>query len=92
MPQYHQDLFRESLAKTFPAEEQERVLQHIAGFKLDIQKEILRKSKGDLDKIPGLTSQAMEGAFDTRLCRDGLCFDMSDELKAAVKAQLERGG
>ena len=82
----------EMLANTFPAEEQERVLQHITGFKLNIQKEILKKSKGDLDKIPGLTTQAMEGAFDTRLCKDGLCFEMSEELKAAVKAQLERDG
>ena len=79
------------LADTFPPEEQEEALRQIDGFKQGIQQDILRRSGGDLSKVPDLVDQANEGAFDTRLCKDGLCFEMSEELKAAVKAQVERG-
>ena len=83
---------RSRLANTFPPEEQEEVLRQINGFKGDIQQEILKRSAGDLSKIRGLTDQAMEGAFDIRTCRDGLCFMMPPGLKAEVMNRLEQGG
>ena len=80
------------LAETFPAEEQQQVLQQIGGFKQGIQQEILKRSAGDLSKIPDLVEQANESAFDTRTCRDGLCFMMPPGLKAEVMNRLEQGG
>ncbi|WP_179372056.1 hypothetical protein [Nitrosopumilus ureiphilus] len=31
----------------------------------------------------------MEGAFDTKLCTEGLCFSMSDDLKEQIKKMLD---
>ena len=76
------------LADTFSMEEQEKVLDAIGGFKQDIQQEILKRSGGDFGVLSGLKELAIEGAFDTRMCREGLCFTMPEELKKHVKAQL----
>ncbi len=77
------------LAETFSPDEQETVLKQIGGFKQNIQLEIIKRSGGDLAKVSELKIQAMEGAFDTVTCREGLCFNMPEELKIEVKKLLE---
>ena len=77
-----------SLAKTFNPGDQEQVLDMIKGFKQGIQSEIIKRSEGDLGNIEDLARQAREGAFDLRHCEEGLCFDMSDELKEQVRNLL----
>ena len=77
-----------ALADSFDAEDQEYVLGEIVGFNQQTQREIIKRSDGDVDKIPGLVEQAMEGAFKVRMCGEGLCFLMTDEMKAKVKMRL----
>ena len=77
-----------ALADNFAAEDQEYVLGEISGFDQRTQREIIRLSDGDASKIPSLVEQALEGAFKVRMCREGLCFWMSDEEKARVKMRL----
>ena len=77
------------LADTFPPEQQVEVLRQIGGFTQSIQQEILKRSGGDQSKVPDLVDQAMDGAFDTHTCREGLCFLMPEELKAEVKIWLD---
>lgn len=80
------------LAETFSSpQQQEEAINQIGAFKQSIQVEIIKRSGGDLDKLAELKAQAMEGAFDTKMCREGLCFAMSDELKAEIKKLLEKG-
>jgi ParB/RepB/Spo0J family partition protein len=57
------------VAKVFAPEEQERVLHIIGGFNQEIQLEMLKRSGGDLDTLEELRKRALEGAFDTKLCR-----------------------
>lgn len=56
------------LASTFSGDEAAEVYDKISGFKQNIQEEILKRSGGDIDKIDGLVTEAMEGAFDVRMC------------------------
>ena len=76
------------IAETFSAEEQESVLDEIGGFKQQIQGEILNRSGGDRNKIQQLKEQALEGAFDTKTCHDGLCFDLPEDWKSRLRAML----
>lgn len=76
------------LAQTFSREDQEQALQLIGGFKQDIQIRIITESGRDLGKLAALRAQAMEGAFDTRTCHDGLCFDMPPAMKAEIQERL----
>lgn len=84
------------IAETFDPEEQEDVLDRIGGFKQQIQLEMIKRSGGDLEKLEELKEQALEGAFDTRLCK-GLdeCQFIPDELieplKEAIKKFEEEG-
>ncbi len=78
------------LEETFSPEEQEEAYDEVSGFKQSIQLEILKRSGGDLNKLSGLRNEAMEGAFDTRTCTEGLCFLMPDELKEQIKNTLEQ--
>jgi ParB family chromosome partitioning protein len=81
------------LAETFTsAEEQEAALDEIGGFKQSIQVEILKRSGGDLEKLSELRQEALEGAFDIVSCREGLCFEMPDELKSEIKKILKEKG
>ena len=81
------------LAETFESsQDQENALKQIGGFKQSIQVEILKRSEGDLDKLPELRTAAMEGAFDVRSCSEGLCFEMPEELKAEVKRVIREKG
>ena len=77
------------LSETFSPEDQVRVLDRIAGFKQDIQVEILRSSAGDIGRLEDLRESALSGAFGTQLCRDGLCFAMPDDLKPIVRTLAE---
>jgi len=79
------------IAQDYSPEQQERVLDQIGGFKQDIQLEMLRRSAGNLGALQELREQALEGAFDTKLCR-GLtdCSFIPPELRAAVVDAVER--
>ncbi len=77
------------LAETFSPSEQEKAYEEIGGFKQSIQLEILKRSEGDLHQLTELRSEAMEGVFDTKLCTEGLCFSMSDDLKEQIKKMLD---
>jgi len=79
------------IAETFAPEEQEEVLDRIGGFKQQIQLEMIKRSGGDLGKLEGLKAQALEGAFDTRLCR-GLdeCPFIPYELRGLVIDAVKR--
>lgn len=76
------------LAETFQPEQQRQVLDRIGGFKQGIQQEILKRSEGDLGRVEDLREQALSGAFDTQLCRDGLCFEMPNEVKSIISSWL----
>lgn len=39
------------------------------GFTQEIQKQIIKGSEGDINRIDELVTQAQEGAFDTKMCR-----------------------
>ena len=78
------------LADTFAIEDQAWVLAEICGFGKGVQQEILKASDGDKDRIPELKELALDKAFNVRMCREGLCFRMSDEWKAKIKEQLGR--
>jgi len=79
------------IAETFPPEEQDKVLDRIGGFKQQIQLEMIKRSEGDVDKLEDLREQAIEGAFDTRLCR-GLddCPFIPRELRESVKDAIKK--
>ena len=76
------------LAQMFLPEQQEEALSLIDGFRQDIQIKIITESGGNLEKLAKLHTAAMEGAFDTRACHDGLCFDMPPEMKAEIEERL----
>lgn len=84
------------MAETFAPEEQEKVLDKIGGFKQQIQLEMIKRSGGNFGKLEGLKEQALEGAFNTSLCR-GLdeCpfipFELRGLLIDAVKRFNEEG-
>lgn len=79
------------IAETFTPEEQEEVLDRIGGFKQQIQFEMIKRSGGDVDELEDLREQALEGAFDTRLCR-GLdeCPFIPQELLEPVKDAIKK--
>ena len=57
------------LAETFPNfDDQEFVLEHIGGFKQQVQLEILKRSEGDISKIDRLVDQALGGCFNIVIC------------------------
>ena len=84
------------IASTFSPEEQESVLDKIGGFKQQIQLEMIKRSGGDTSKLDKLKEEAMEGAFDTHICRglDGCSFipmELLDPLKLAIKEFEDKG-
>jgi ParB family chromosome partitioning protein len=80
------------LADTFSSpDDQESALEEIGGFKQSIQLEIIKRSEGNLEKLADLKAQAMEGAFNTRLCTEGLCFSLPSELKEEIKKMIDQG-
>lgn len=79
------------LAETFPQNEQESALEEIEGFKQSVQLEILKMSGGSLESLSALKDQALEGAFDVKMCREGLCFAMPAPLKSELKRMVATG-
>lgn len=79
------------IAEMFSQDEQEEVIDRIGGFKQQIQLEMIKRSGGDIDKLDDLREQALEGAFDTRLCRglDGCTF-IPHELIIPIKEAIEK--
>ena len=76
------------LADTFDIEYQVWVLERIKGFNPSIQQQILKESGGDPSKIHDLVERALDGAFNVRMCREGLCFKIPDEWKAEIQRKL----
>jgi len=74
------------MAETFSPEVQEEVLEKIGGFKQQIQLEMIKKTEGDFSKLAELREQALEGAFNTVMCK-GLedCIFIPKELISSVK-------
>ena len=86
-----------AIAKTFDnPEDMETAWNEIGGFTQAIQGEILRRSGGNIEALPGLVLEAQEGAFDTKVCGTGIedCPHIPDALRLpllkAVRA-LEKG-
>lgn len=84
------------LSENFAPEEQEEVLDKIGGFNQQIQLEMIKRSGGNVEKLDELKELALEGAFDTPLCR-GLdeCNFIPEELikplKEAIKSFKDEG-
>jgi len=56
------------LATTFKGEEAITAFNEIRGFTQRVQEEILKRSEGDLSRLPALVEEAQEGVFDIRRC------------------------
>lgn len=80
------------LARLFAADDQEEARRLIDGFRYDIQIDLLRESEGDLDRLAELREKELSGSFQVVMCREGLCFEMSNELKAEVHSRISMGG
>ena len=81
------------LAQHFNPEEQEEALRLIGGLGLDVQSRILRESGGDLGRLTELRDKALSEEFrDVEWCDEGLCFKMSDALKAEVLQRVRAVG
>lgn len=83
------------IAESYQPEEQEKVLERIGGFKQQIQLEMIKRSDGDVEKLEELRILALEGAFDTHICRslDSCQFiprELIEPLKEALKAYEEK--
>jgi ParB family chromosome partitioning protein len=79
------------LAETFAPHQQERALEELGGFKQSIQLDMMKRSGGNLEQLSALRDKALEGHFDVKMCREGLCFAMPEELKAKVRKMLAEG-
>jgi len=85
------------LAETFTPDKQEEVLERIGGFKQQVQLEIIKRSGGDVGKLEDLRVRALEGAFDTHLCRSlndcqFIPKELIEPVKEAIKNFNEKGG
>lgn len=75
------------IAKTFDdPEDMEAAWDKVGGFTQDIQAAILKRSGGDINALPDLIRQAMEGAFDAKECGNGIhdCPFIPDEFRAQI--------
>lgn len=80
------------MARTFKdKEDMIEAYEQISGFKQPIQLEILKRSEGEISRIPELVAEAQEGAFDTHICR-GIheCIYIPDELRGAVEDAIKK--
>ena len=74
------------LAETFSsAEEQEKILEAIGGFKQSVQLEIIKQSSGKIENIQELKEEALDGAFDTVVCH-GIkdCHFIPENLRKSI--------
>ena len=76
-----------NLAETFAPEVQGEVLDQIRGLSSPIQLWIIKESGGNVDLIPDLKMRALE-AFNTPVCREGLCPIMPEKMKTRIKIEL----
>lgn len=80
------------LANTFDdPEQQEEVWDQISGLKQQLQEDIIRRSGGDVDRIPDLKGEVVESDLHLRMCREGLCFTMPPEAKSQIMRLLREG-
>jgi ParB family chromosome partitioning protein len=79
------------LAESFKSpDEQEKVLEAISGFKQDIQLKIIKQSEGDISQIPKLKEKALEGAFNTVICKGiGDCAFIPKQLRETIRQMIE---
>lgn len=79
------------LSETFSPDEQEKVLEKIGGFKQQIQLEMIKRSGGKVEKLEELKELAMEGAFDTHVCRSlDECNFIPEQLIEPVKEAIKK--
>ena len=81
-----------TIAKTFSSPgDMVKAFNEIGGFTQDIQTEILRRSGGRIEDVPGLKQQALEGAFDVSTCGSSAadCPHIPDELRVPLLHAIE---
>lgn len=79
------------LSSTFTSsDEQLQVFDEIKGFTGKIQNEIMKRSGGDISKVPNLVERAMQGEFNVSMCHYGFCDLMSDGLKEKISELIKQ--
>ncbi len=79
------------LSSTFTSpDEQLRVFDDIKGFTGKMQTEIIKRSEGDISKVPDLVERAMQGEFNVSMCHYGFCDLMSDRLKEKISELIKQ--
>ena len=77
------------LARDFPDDADAiAAYDRIQGFRAGVQAEILARSEGDLSRLEDFATQAHEGLFNLRQCRDGFCFYMDRTTKEAFQQAI----
>ena len=56
------------MAMTFKGDQAVEAINEICGFTQRVQEETLKRSEGDLSRLPSLVEEAQEGVFDIRRC------------------------
>jgi ParB/RepB/Spo0J family partition protein len=80
------------LSSTFSSpEDQLKVFDTVKGFTGKMQTEIIKRSDGDISKVPELVERAMQGEFNVSMCHYGFCDHMSDKLKEKIGGLIEQG-
>lgn len=71
--------------------QQLEVWDQISGFTQDVQQQIIRRTDTQLSNLDELVSQAVEGAFDTRVIRNCPfdCPTIPDELKVQIERMIQ---
>ncbi len=90
------------LASTFSGDEAVSAYNEISGFTQRVQEEILKRSKGSLERLDELVEEAQEGVFDIRRCgASGGCQLVNDivqgrlserEFSSMIKAAMRGAG
>lgn len=79
------------LSTTFASpDEQLRVFDNIKGFTGKTQTEIIKRSDGDISRVPELVERAMQGEFNVTTCHYGFCDLMSDRLKEKISQLIKQ--
>ena len=79
------------LSSTFTSpDEQIQVFDEIKGFTGKMQNAIIKRSEGDISKVPNLVERAMQGEFNVSKYRYGFCELMSDALKEKISELIRQ--
>lgn len=79
------------IAKTYDNPiEQEQVYDKIKGFNQKVQIEIIKQTKGDVQKLDEIVFDAQAGIFDTSVCTRGLCDLIPPEFEEKLKDELQQ--